>query len=49
MRERERQTEEGDRRAAVEQQRGTEDRGKGGNFAGGSVVRMPHFHRRGQG
>lgn len=47
--ERERETEEGDRRAAVEQQHGTKERGKRGNFPGGPVVRMQHFHCRGQG
>ena len=46
---REREREEGDRRAAVEQQRGTKERGKRGNFPGGPVVRVPHFHCGGQG
>ena len=46
---REREREEGDRRAAVEQQRGTKERGKRENFPGGPVVRVPHFHCGGQG
>ena len=45
----EREREEGDRRAAVEQLRGTKERGKRGNFPGGPVVRVPHFHCGGQG
>ena len=44
-----REREEGDRRAAVEQQRGTKERGKRENFPGGPVVRVPHFHCGGQG